>query len=266
MSGSEHPESLTALRRPEKPDSQVTEKSMTILLSIVGALFALFAVLDILAPARSLPSVTLWRTRGVVSFALYFAVAILGPMLWDATIANYTAFDASALPLWLQICGGFLVLEFGIYAWHRTMHSVAGLWRGVHQLHHSAERIDIWGASWFHPLDMLGWALLGSLMLVGVFGVSLEAAISISVMASFCSMFQHANLRTPRWLGYVITRPESHALHHERGAHRFNYGDVPWFDLLFGTFRNPEKAPDHAGFFDGASNRILALLLGRKLA
>jgi sterol desaturase/sphingolipid hydroxylase (fatty acid hydroxylase superfamily) len=266
MPSAEKLKSLATLGRGEKPDSQPSEKPVITLLTIVGVLFALFAVLDLLAPARSLPGVTLWRTRGVVSFALYFAVAILGPTFWDAAIANYTLFDASAVPLWLQIAGGFLLLELGVYLWHRTMHSVELLWRGVHQLHHSAERIDIWGAFWFHPLDMLGWALLGSLMLVGVFGVSLEAAIPISVMAAFCSMFQHANLRTPRWLGYLITRPESHALHHERGAHRFNYGDVPWFDMVFGTFRNPEKAPAEAGFFDGSSNRILALLLGRKLA
>jgi sterol desaturase/sphingolipid hydroxylase (fatty acid hydroxylase superfamily) len=239
---------------------------MTILLTIIGVLFALFAALDLLAPARSLPNVALWRSRGVLSFVLYFAAAVLGPAFWDATIANHTLFDASVLPLWAQIGGGFLILELGVYLWHRTMHSVPLLWRGVHQMHHSAERIDIWGAFWFHPFDMIGWALLGSLMLVGVFGVSLEAAIPISVMAAFCSMFQHANLRTPRWLGYLITRPESHALHHQRGVHRFNYGDVPWFDMVFGTFRNPEKAPAEAGFFDGSSDRILALLVGRKLA
>jgi sterol desaturase/sphingolipid hydroxylase (fatty acid hydroxylase superfamily) len=233
---------------------------------IVTALFAIFAALDYLTPARALPRVAFWRARGFLSFVLYFAAAFAGPMIWDATIAEHTIFDASRLPLWAQIVGGFLILELGVYLWHRTMHHVELLWRGVHQFHHSAERIDIWGAFWFHPLDMIGWALLGSLTLVGVFGVSLEAAISISVMAAFCSMFQHANLRTPQWLGYFITRPESHALHHERNAHRFNYGDVPWFDMLLGTFRNPEKAPAQAGFFDGGSNRVLALLIGRKLA
>ena len=91
-------------------------------------------------------------------------------------------------------------------------------------------------------------AAAAGLMLVGVFGVSLEAAIPISVMAAFCSMFQHANLRTPRWLGYLITRPESHAMHHARGVHQGNYGDVPWFDMLFGTF--------HAAQFGALITRI----------
>lgn len=239
---------------------------MITLLSIVAALFATFTLLDFAAPARRLTKVRWWRLRGFLSFLLYFAISIAGPMFWDATLAEHTLFDASQLPLWAQIVGGFVLLEAGVYTWHRTMHNVDPLWRLFHQTHHSAERIDIWGAFWFHPLDMIGWALLSSLVLVGGFGISLDAALPISVAATFCSMFQHANLRTPRWLGYLITRPESHAAHHERGVHARNYGDVPWFDMLFGTFHNPEKAPNQAGFFDGASNRIGALLIGRKLA
>jgi sterol desaturase/sphingolipid hydroxylase (fatty acid hydroxylase superfamily) len=146
------------------------------------------------------------------------------------------------------------------------MHTLDPLWRHLHQTHHSAERLDVWGAFWFHPLDLAGFSLVGSLMLVGVFGVSLEAAIAITLIALFCNMFQHANIKTPRWLGYIIQRPESHAVHHQRGVHRFNYGDVPWFDMVFGTFRNPERAPDEAGFFDGGSSKLWSLFIGRKLA
>lgn len=238
---------------------------MWIIVGIAAAMFAAFAALDIVAPARRLPAVPFWRVRGVCTFGLYFAIAMTAPAIWDAAIAEQTLFDASVFPLRAQIVLGFVALQFGIYLWHRTMHLVGPIWRHVHQTHHSAERVDIWGAFWFHPLDMVGWALLGSLALVGGFGVSLEAAMAISLMATFCSLFQHANLKTPRWLGYLIKRPESHALHHARGVHRFNYGDVPWFDILFGTFRNPAHAPELAGFFDGASSKFWSLLIGRKL-
>src|SRR3546814_18027252 len=103
------------------------------------------------------------------------------------------------------------------------MHATPVLWRWLHQMHHSAERVDIWGAFYFSPLDMIGWALLGSLCLVGGFGLSAEAAIVVSVVVTFLSMFQHANIKTPHWLGYLIIRPESHTLHHQRGVHRPNY-------------------------------------------
>ena len=76
-------------------------------------------------------------------------------------------------------------------------------------------------------------------------------------------MFQHANLKTPRWLGYVIQRPESHIIHHQRGLHRYNYCDLPVIDMLFGTFRNPVDVEPVCGFYDGASSRIGDMLLGR---
>jgi sterol desaturase/sphingolipid hydroxylase (fatty acid hydroxylase superfamily) len=239
---------------------------MWTILSCVIALYLVFAALDAVSPGREQVRIRLWRTRGALAFTVYYGVAFTAPMLWDAALSEHTIFDASDLALWAQIVLGFLTLQALVYAWHRTMHTVSPIWRLLHQMHHSAERVDIWGAFWFHPLDMVGWSLVGSLALVGGVGVELSAAIVISVLASFCSMFQHANLRTPRWLGYLITRPESHSVHHQRGVHRYNYGDVPWFDMLFGTFRNPDQAPSQAGFFDGGSNRILSLLVGREIA
>lgn len=239
---------------------------MTILLGGFAAMFAVFAILEALAPRQAAPKVAHWRLKCALAIVLYFVVSFGGPMVWDATIARHALFNASALPLWQQIAGGFVVYELGVYGWHRTMHNVDPLWRHLHQTHHSAERLDVWGAFWFHPLDVAGFTLVGSLALVGVFGVSLEAAVAVNLMALFCNMFQHANIKTPHWLGYLIQRPESHAVHHQRGVHRFNYGDVPWFDILFGTFRNPKTAPTEAGFFDGASTKLWSLLIGRKLA
>src|SRR3546814_20817187 len=90
---------------------------------------------------------------------------------------------ASALPFALQLVTGFLVLELGVYLWHRTMHNSEPLWRAMHQMHHSAERVDIWGAFYFHPLDMVGWAFLGSLCLVGVVGLTPDATLIVRIMA-----------------------------------------------------------------------------------
>ena len=95
---------------------------------------------------------------------------------------------------------------------------------------------------------MLGWAFLGSVVLVLGIGLTGEAAFIVAVMATFCSMFQHSNLTTPHWLGFIVTRPESHSVHHERGIHGFNYGDIPLFDMFFGTFRNPREWNGEAGF------------------
>lgn len=238
---------------------------MTIYHYIAFGLFATFAIADFLLQARHFPNVRLWRIMGLLSMALYFAIATWSPFLWDAWLGSHRLVEASTLPFAAQIALGFLLLQLGIYLWHRTMHRTELLWRAMHQMHHSAERVDIWGAFYFHPLDMVGWAFLGSLCLVGIVGLTPEATLAVNVMATFCTMFQHANIATPHWLGYLVTRPESHALHHERGVHAWNYGDIPLWDMMFGTFRNPRQWDAEAGFHPG-STRQWKMLLGRKVA
>lgn len=233
---------------------------------IALGLFAGFALLELALVGRKYPRVVHWRLQGAAFTLLYFAVATYAPLFWDGWLGEHRLFAADTLPLWAQIVGGFLVLELGIYAWHRTMHNVNFLWRWFHQMHHSAERVDIWGALYFHPFDSVGWAFLGSLALVLGFGVSAEAAIVINVIATFYGMFQHLNVRTPQWLGYVIQRPESHSGHHERGIHARNYSDLPFWDIVFGTFHNPREFTGECGFYDGGSKKVLPLLFGREIA
>lgn len=233
---------------------------------IALALFAAFAAVDLVARARRFPDVRYWRLKGAAFMLLYFAAATYAPLMWDSWLGQYQLVDGSVLPLWAQMLGGFLLLETGVYAWHRTMHNTPFLWRWFHQMHHSAERVDIWGAFYFHPFDMLGFAFVGSLLLVLGFGITAEAAIVVNVAATFCSMFQHANIKTPRWLGYFVTRPESHSLHHERGVHARNYGDIPIFDMIFRTFENPREFNGEVGFYDGGSQRLGAMLFGRTIA
>lgn len=229
-------------------------------------LFAAFAALETLAPARVFPAIRGWRLKGIASAVLYWFISTRAPFLWDAFLGEHTLIDARGLPLWLAAPMAFLAYELGVYAWHRTMHRSDVLWRAFHQSHHSAERVDIWGALYFHPLDMLGWAFVGSFMLVFVFGFAPEAVLVAFLAATFCGLFQHANLKTTRCLGWFIARPEMHSLHHERGVHRWNYGDIPIWDMVFGTYRNPATWNGQAGFYDGASDRIGDLLIGRDVA
>ena len=146
------------------------------------------------------------------------------------------------------------------------MHSSNVLWRTFHQMHHSAERLDTFGAFWFSPLDMVGWTALFSLCLTLGVGLSAEATTVVLFATTLLSVFQHGNIRTPRWLGYIIQRPESHSHHHARGVHAGNYSDLPIFDLLFGTFRNPRAFTVAAGFYDGASARVSEMLRFRDVS
>jgi sterol desaturase/sphingolipid hydroxylase (fatty acid hydroxylase superfamily) len=121
-------------------------------------------------------------------------------------------------------------------------------------MHHSAERVDTYGAFWFSPFDMVGWTVLSSLALTLVVGITPEATTVVLLATALLAVFQHTNVKTPQWLGYFVQRPESHSHHHERGVHARNYSDLPVFDLLFGTFHNPRDFAPQSGFYDGASS------------
>lgn len=223
---------------------------------IVFALYAVLMLWEAVAPARPLPVIRHWRGRGIASFVAFFFVSSYLPLLWGETLAQFRLFDLTSLGTLGGALVGLLVYEAGVYLWHRSMHRSRLLWRAFHQMHHSAERLDTYGAFWFSPFDMIGWTLLLSLCLTVVIGITPEATMLVVYGTTFLSIFQHANVRTPRWLGYFVQRPESHSVHHERGVHARNYSDLPLFDLLGGTFHNPMGFASETGFYDGASARV----------
>lgn len=232
---------------------------------ILLAMFAGLGVGEVLVPGRELPRVRGWKARALTSFLVYFLLSSYLPLLWGETLAPLQWFDLSAWPTWAAVGVALLLYEAGAYAWHRSMHRFTPLWRLLHQMHHSAERLDVVSAFWFSPLDMVTWTLLPSLILT-IIGVPAQAATITLLTVAFLAMFQHANIRTPRWLGYLVQRPEMHVVHHARGVHKYNYADLPFFDMLFGTFRNPIGYEHSTGFWDGASSRVVDMLLLRDVS
>lgn len=45
-----------------------------------------------------------------------------------------------------------------------------------------------------------------------------------------------------------------------------DYANFPGWDMLFGTFRNPATFPERYGFWDGASVKMGAMLIGRDVS
>lgn len=235
------------------------------LLSVVGTIgtFLGFGLVERLLPGYGWPRKRFWVARGVGWFVAAFALSITVPMLTDRWIAAHSLLDLSGIGAW-GIIPGVLVYQLLGYAWHRALHGVPLLWR-LHQMHHSSERLDVWSQFRFHPLDYVGWTVVTSVSSIGILGLSLNAAVLTALASNALALFGHANLRTPRWLGFLVARPENHMLHHARGIHRSNYADLPIIDMVFGTFENPETAPAEVGFWDGASGEIGGLLLGRDM-
>jgi sterol desaturase/sphingolipid hydroxylase (fatty acid hydroxylase superfamily) len=227
--------------------------------------FGLLALWEGLAPARRFPTMRCWRLRGLAFLAVSYGVSLVVPLAVDEHLVAHRLFDATALGHAGGAAVGILLIDLGQYLWHRTIHRVPLLWR-LHQLHHSAERIDIYSSMMFHPLDIAGFTLMSTFALAYCVGLTSQAALIAAGFMGLLSIWQHANVRTPHWLGYVVHRPESHTAHHRRGVHGFNYGGLALFDLLFGTFDNPRDFEGEVGFYEGASSRVGEMLLGMEVS
>jgi len=234
--------------------------SLTIL-----AIYAALMLWEAIAPGRTLPQVKGWWMRGLTAFTAFFYLSTYLPLIWDRYLEPFQLFDLKHLSTVNGALIGILLYELGVYVWHRSMHTSSFLWRVFHQMHHSAERIDTFGAFYFSPMDMIGWTALSSLCLTLFVGISPEAITVTILITTFLGMFQHANVKTPRWLGYIIQRPESHSIHHGKGIHKFNYSDLPIFDIAFRTFKNPSLFQPESGFYPGASSQIADMLLFKKI-
>ncbi len=228
---------------------------------IVLSIYAGLMLWEALLPARKLPKVKNWRTKGILSFLLFFYLSSYLPMWIDPIVAQYMLFDLSGLGTPAGVLIGILGYQLAVYIYHRSVHQSDLLWRVFHQMHHSAERLDTFGAFYFSPVDMISFTLIGSFVFAFFIGLSPQAITVVILLLNFFSIFQHANIHTPQWLGYIIQRPESHSVHHGRGLHKYNYSDIPLWDMIFGTFSNPKTYENENGFYDGGSAKVKEMLL-----
>jgi len=233
-----------------------------ILTLLIPVTFVVLLVVERIVPARALPKVRFWLLKGILFFLISGTLNAMVPALFAALLGKYALLGGGALGTVAGGLLGFAIGDLGAYWVHRGMHNSHVVWRWTHQMHHSAERVDMAGAVYFHPFDIVVQAAPPSIAAV-LLGLSPDAAALAGFIGFFYAMFQHLNVRTPRWLGYLIQRPEAHSVHHARGVHAYNYGNLPLWDLVFGTFRNPASFSEQAGFWDGASKQVGAMLIGR---
>jgi sterol desaturase/sphingolipid hydroxylase (fatty acid hydroxylase superfamily) len=233
----------------------------------IPVIFILLLGAESLYSARKFERVSGWRWRGAVFFVMVLVIGsvvpLLLPLVW---LKSHAIFNLSGLGMWGVPIGVLTVTFFG-YWLHRAEHRFSWLWRAAHQLHHSAVRVDIAGAFYTHPVEVVMKVVLGAVIGTLLLGLTPLAAASVGLVGAMLSMFQHWNMHTPHWLGYIVPRPESHVLHHAKAIETQNFGDLPVWDLLFGSFENPKQDWDGAIGLDlKVQPNVSDLLLMRDLS
>jgi sterol desaturase/sphingolipid hydroxylase (fatty acid hydroxylase superfamily) len=228
------------------------------------AIFALCFLLERVRPGWRLPKVPTWAVRVLLVNAVQLAVVLLAGVTWEHWMAGRALIHGLRdLP---PIAGGLLayfIATFAFYWWHRWRHEVHFLWLGFHQIHHSPRRLEVITSFYKHPAEMIVNSLLGSAIVYLLLGLSLEAGAIYTACTAIGEFFYHTNVTTPRWVGYFFQRPEMHRIHHQHGHHQNNYGDIVWWDMIFGTYENPRTWDDACGFGPAEEEQLGKMLAWR---
>jgi sterol desaturase/sphingolipid hydroxylase (fatty acid hydroxylase superfamily) len=218
-------------------------------------------ILEKVIPGWPLPSIKTWPVRVLLINAVQIGVVLLAGISWELWLSSWSVFKLSELVS--PALGGFIayfIATFIFYWWHRWRHEFDALWIGFHQIHHSPRRLEVITSFYKHPGEMIVNSILGSLLVYTLLGLSLEAAAIYTFCTAIGEFFYHTNVRTPRWIGYIFQRPEMHRIHHQAGRHKNNYGDIVWWDMLFGTYENPKEWKHSCGFTPEREERLIDML------
>jgi sterol desaturase/sphingolipid hydroxylase (fatty acid hydroxylase superfamily) len=218
---------------------------------------------EIACPGRAWPRVAGWWLRAALLNGFQAGIIYVAGVVWDGWLVQHRLWSADGFGVAGGALVGYLTLTFVYYWWHRFRHRSDFLWRCFHQLHHSPQRIEVITSFYKHPSEIIANMLLSSTVMYLLVGLGPEAAAGAMLLSGLAELFYHWNVPTPHWLGYLVQRPESHCVHHQEGLHSYNYGDLPVWDMLFGTFRNPRRWQARCGFGPEGEHRLIELLGGK---
>ena len=231
-------------------------------LIVLGAGLTMLAC-ELARPGRTWPKVTGWWLRAVMLNGIQVAMVFVAGVAWDGWMVRHRPWSADGLGVAGGAVLGYLAITFVYYWWHRWRHQSDFLWRWFHQVHHSPQRIEVITSFYKHPFELVVNGVLSSAIVYLLVGLRPQAAACAVLLSALAELFYHWNVSTPYWVGYLVQRPESHCVHHQEGLHSYNYGDLPLWDMLFGTFRNPRRWQARCGFGPERELRLLEMLAGK---
>src|SRR6266545_1373836 len=112
-------------------------------LGIIFLAAALFFAAERVWPGRELPSSAGWFARAALLNGCQLGVVVIAGISWSRWLQGWSLFNLASLPPIAQGFIGWFIGTFIFYWWHRARHDIDFLWFGMHQIHHSASRIEM---------------------------------------------------------------------------------------------------------------------------
>lgn len=225
-------------------------------------ILAVMAVWEVLAPKRAL---TVSKpVRWVNNLGIVFFNSFLVRLLFPAAAVGVAAFAGQhgwgllnyyGVPYVAAVVITVIAMDFIIYLQHVMVHAVPALWR-LHRMHHADLDFDVTTGARFHPIEII-LSMLIKFATIVVLGPPVLGVVIFEVVLNATAMFNHGNVRLPkgldRVLRWIVVTPDMHRVHHsvEDDEANSNFGfNLPWWDRLFGTYRDQPRA-GHGGMTIG---------------
>ncbi len=217
------------------------------------SIFFIMAVLEIMLPRRILGQKK--APRWFTNFSLVVIDSVLVRLILPVAAIGTASlmqergqglFYSLDWPLWLEGIIAFVALDFAIYVQHVASHKIPLFWR-LHRVHHSDRDIDVTTALRFHPVEIL-LSMIFKMILIVLLGPPVMAVLVFEVVLNGGAMFNHANVKLPKWLDrvlrLVIVTPDMHRVHHStlHVETDSNYGfNLSIWDRLWRTYTDQPR-------------------------
>ncbi len=213
-----------------------------------------------------------FRPKWILDFCFFLGQYILwsGLVLWTlnyfgayltSIVPDSLQSKISGQPFVIQVIAVLFFSDILIYWGHRLQHKVDFLWR-FHKVHHSAEHLDWLAAHREHPLDSI--YTIGLINLPAfIMGFPLESIAGVIAFRGIWAIYIHSNVRLPIGpLRILIGAPELHHWHHDLDRRAGNYANIsPIMDVIFGTYKCPDKEPEKFGIKEETPKSYLGQLI-----
>jgi sterol desaturase/sphingolipid hydroxylase (fatty acid hydroxylase superfamily) len=151
-----------------------------------------------------------------------------------------------------------VLLDLAIYLQHLIFHKVRIFWF-IHGIHHTDLDIDVTTGARFHPVEIV-LSMLIKMGIIVLMGIPAWSFLVFEILLNGTSMFNHSNIRintkVDRFLRLLLVTPDMHRVHHSViiREHDSNFGfNLPWWDRLFGTYKDQPTA-GHTDMVIGLAN------------
>ena len=226
---------------------------VAIRLGFFFGIFTMVALWELKAPRRR-PGVSK-SLRWLNNLAIVVLNSLLLRLLFPAAAVGVAAMAGEQgwgllniypVPYAVAVIVAVIGMDLAIYLQHVMVHAVPVLWR-LHRVHHADLDYDVTTGARFHPLEIL-LSMLIKFATILVLGPPVVAVLIFEVLLNATAMFNHGNIRLPgavdRLLRWIVVTPDMHRVHHsvEDDEANSNFGfNLPWWDRLFGTYRDQPR-------------------------